>query len=234
MKISYLKIKKLALPGGILLITLIIAVIGFSSIYKKITTLRKDIKSSQEEVDLLKERLTSLKQAETESISDSAVNVSLALPSKNPALFVASQIRAIAQENALSITELIIDNRLSQSRADEESVSSVNVTVGLMGDYTQIAKMIEGLKTSKPLLSINELTIEKSNNTYEAAITYKAHWSSLPATLPSINKPVLPLTSSEKQILQLLTTYKEASLVDVSALAPQEITDRPDPFSPLQ
>lgn len=216
--------KAIGIPLFVVVI-LAIVILGVGNMaYSRFTTQYSDLEQARTEEEELQVKLSLLSEVETESL-DASNRSLVALPEKNPGLFMLSQVKALADKYQLTIVE----SRVDSDNAYKGDLTRAQVKVSVEdGDVVAYTNFLKELPTLAPLSSLESVTIERSTNgdTLMEAGLY-VYWSPLPTTLPALTEPLKALSPSDEAILAELSNLKVPSF---TVLNPTDPTDRENPF----
>jgi len=156
------------------------------------------------------------------SLLEQANLTSFALPNKNPAFMVASQLKLLAQENSIIITNLRIG-----SETKDGNLWSTDLSFDVEGATVSVLNFLKGISGIAPITFTDKVRVNESFGISRATIRVKTFWAEFPATLPAISQPAVDLTKDEGEILTKVVNLVPPEFV---FLEPQTPTERADPF----
>ncbi|KKQ51093.1 hypothetical protein A2865_00020 [Candidatus Woesebacteria bacterium RIFCSPHIGHO2_01_FULL_39_17] len=216
------------LVGPLLLILIILsfafyaATTGYGRVKKQI----EEYRIAKKEETNLREKLASIKNIRPD-VLDQADFTLVALPQKNPATFLISQLRLNAEESSITIKEI----STSRSQKKDDLVNSMIINVDTeSSDVGSITTFMENISDLTPISLIvgSEGTLNQTEAKYEQELEISFYWSALPTTLPSISEPLKNLTSEQTEILERISSLKQPILGDLKS---QQPLDREIPFN---
>ena len=214
---------------GPLVVILLIATFGLYSVntgYGRVKKQIEEYKSVKMEETHLKEKLASIKAIKSD-ILDQADFTVVALPQKNPATFLISQLKLYAEENSITIKEI----SLSGSQQNDV-LNSMILTADIEGsDIISQLSFMESILKFAPISLIvgSQSTLSQNEANYKQELEISFYWSPLPTTLPSISEPIKGLTGEQNEVLRQISLLKQPSLVNLN---PQvQTTERETPFN---
>jgi hypothetical protein len=211
----------ISIIGVVLVLSLVLVQRGISPINGKI----KEFSSAQEEEAALTQKLNSLKSASIAPLDSAEVAV-VALPEKNPGMWLVSQAKKSSSESQVDLSKITISN---QSETDEIVSSELSLEFEVP-DYPSFLTFIKNMTVILPIYSLTNVELERKagldNLVGEINSTY--HWSGLPKNLPPLTQALEELSSEETDVLAEISNYK---LPTFSNLTPSEPQERSQPFN---
>jgi hypothetical protein len=210
----------LLMPVAYFVVLLVVSYFVVKAGYAKIKSLRASIASAKKVESVLAEKESILKTVSA-NISYYVLPVSIALPEKNPALYLISQIRSLSEQNATDLQEFKLGS------AGQGQDSQLNLSLSLRGDYPNVISLLNGLETLAPILSLNKVEMSLSGSVVNADMVVGSYWSAYPDKLPSVTDPIQELTKTNnetlKKVVQLTPPF-------FTTLTPTEPYGRQNPF----
>jgi len=146
------------------------------------------------------------------------------LPSENAFVYSISQIKNIALESSMIVSDIKVGNE-----ALEGDLKKTQVSFNIQGSPESFYQFIEKLQNSLPLVSINKADITGSGGIFSSDITLTAYSSEFPQKMPGLNDPIKALDAKEADLLTEIEGYSQPLFS-----APEEasyIEQRENPFS---
>lgn len=194
--------------------------------YTGISKSAKEIESIKSDNDILESKILSLRSIKDSVNADvNALNVSF--QSEDPSLFMYSQLKAIAAETGIELSEI----------AFSQGQPSGSINVGVIGFTVKgikdsVFNFISELTQSAPLSGLGAMSFSnyfQSGETMEIDMSVQVYYSPLPEVLPDTNEIVNSLTQEEKDAYEQLVKLKVFSVAEIKA-QPQGDGDL-DPFN---
>ena len=227
--------------GGIVVSLIVLAFIVFPK-YGEI----KELKSANSELET---RATSLesKVDVLSSLDASALEKQLAasgalLPSDKDVFILIRQIENAAASTGIVLSKVdVVPGSINAAggavgipEVSEvslgSSASKVQVRLSITSGYASLLSFISKMYSGARVVNIEDITIGTSGDAQvRTAFSIDAYWQPLPVDLGSIEKPVLPLTASE---VELLNKVGEEGVSSVPTV-PEVPLGRNDLFAPL-
>jgi len=209
-------IKSVAPLVIVLILFLIVGKFGFAQISK----IRSQIKSAEKSESILTDKLSILRSV-AQTSATGANSVLFALPKSNPALQTISQLKVLASQNLVVLSDVKSTAGISSS----SDLSSVNVSFVLTGTREQIISFIKGLDTIAPVTFVSKMDLSELAGVNVANVTTKTFYAPLPKTIPTVTQPITDLTPSEKdQLVKILgltpPVFGEYTVTTISEVNP--------------
>ena len=195
----------------------ILITLGVGEINKQ----RKSISDIERTNSILNQKQTLLRTLES-NVSDYVSSTANALPEKNSALSMVSQIKNMAALNGLFISAVKIGAETAQA-----GVSAVEITFGIEGSMNDTLNFLNSLSSVAPVSNIQKAKVNSSGGIASADITIRAYSAPYPVRLPSLTEPITDLSNDEKD---LLDTLSNLTLPLFTTLEPQQPAVRDNPF----
>jgi len=221
-KISKKDLKTLGIPFLAILGVLLLFAFSYKGISGKISSERAQLEKAKEiEDDLaLKQQVLTQLEGEVLGLVGSTV---LAVPEKNAALMIVSQIKLQAQQRLLMVSDLAIGSSLESKKG----VKRVQLQFDVEGDIFHIMDFLKSLITSAPLSVLEKVNLANTGDAVRATVALSVYSAPLPETLPPLTEPLKNLTTDETDILNILGQLVSPPFLEVS---PQTPTTRANPF----
>ena len=217
---------KLLVPQASLVIILILLfVFLFKNGYAKINSQFEEIRKAKETEKLLSEKASVLTDVQ-QNVLGYTEKIALALPDKNPATWVISQVRKGVDDNSLVLSNV----ELRQLKTDGElSNMELEIEVKAGADkLTNILSFIQYLDDFAPLTQPKEIKIEEpKDEEITTTVVLVIFWSEFPTKLPPLNQPVSEISFNEQELLNRISSLKSP---EFTMLPPQPATERVTPF----
>lgn len=172
----------------------------------------------------LQEKLNALKVLPLESLN-SAESVAVALPNKNPGVWLTSQAKRTGLETEVEITEISVSNVI-----ETENLTSSEFSLELeTNDYPKLLDFFKDITVYLPMSFIEKLEVQKrDSNNLSSKIDVKYYWSDFPKTLPPLAQPPDSLTNEDVSFLSEIENFKMPVFIELNPTTPQE---RLEPFN---
>src|SRR4030042_5533494 len=201
----------------VVLVLIIFAPQGISRIDKKI----KEFKSAQSQEVVLNAKLDSLKSISLDTLDPKDITV-IALPSKNPAIWVVSHVRRLSSESDIEILKMSVERSKDTEKFKN---SSIEFEIDAK-DYPTLLTYINNLTKILPLTSLDTVSVKRSSgqegDVFKGDIAASFYWSDFPKTLPPISEPINELTGEDLNIISLISGFVQPSFIELSPNEPQE------------
>jgi hypothetical protein len=171
----------------------------------------------------LQKKLSTLQSVSPVLLSQTGKAVQV-LPERNPVLPFISQMKSLAIEKQLEVTDI-----RSNAITAVDTVQKLELEVSLQGDSTStINAFLIDLSNHAPLVTLDDTTITEIESVVLAKVKMSVYWSPLPNSLPSLTDPLPPFTSDELQTLQKFDAY---TVSEFTTLPPADTEPRENPFN---
>ena len=210
----------LLIPIAYLIILFTISYFVIKTGYSKIKSQRALIANAKKMEAVLLEKESSLKAISSE-ISQYVSPVSIALPDKNPALFLISQIKGLSDQSSTSMT----DFKIGGGSAGTEP--KIRLSYKLTGPYSNIISFFKASETIAPIVSLQKLEMSILNDIANVDVSMDSYWSEYPEKIPSLTDPISKLSSSNYEALDKVIGLTPPFFTSLSPTGP---TLRQNPF----
>lgn len=215
-------VKAILVPIGILIALILVFVfaakVGFGKINEQKAELEKNKKI--ESVLAEKEKILSDLSGEMDKYANA---ITIAMPERYSGFVMIAQIKSLALENNLTITEL-----KGGSESMQGSVNSVDVTFSVEGPMISLLQYLMSFNTASPISNIERAKFTQSGGLSKAEVVARTYFGPYPSKLPAITDPLKDLTATEKDTLSKILTYRIPTQI---ILTPQQPGVREDPFN---
>lgn len=220
-QITLKELRPLLVPVGSLVLIIALFVFGISQALGQIKSKRQELSLARRDENTLVQ-----KQEVLSSLSGEVggfVNVSSdALPEKNASLVMISQVKDLAGQRLLILSDLKI------GRAVEDGVlTKAQLQFDVDGDIFQVIAFVRELANVAPLSRLVSVSINQSGDVVRANVSIAAYSASFPEQLPAIKEPLTDLTDKEREVLGILD---ELIPPPFSSVSPETPGGRANPF----
>ena len=221
-KISKKDLKALGIPALAILIVLILFAFTYRGLSGKLSSEKAQLdKAKKVEDDLaLKQQVLTQLQGEVLGLVGSTV---LAVPEKNSALMMVSQIKSQASQRLLTISDVAIGSTLELTKG----VQRIQLQFDVEGDVAQIMDFLNSLTITAPLSVLEKVNLANTGDTVRATVALSVYAAPLPSSLPSLTEPLKELSEDETNLLDTLGQLISPPFLEVT---PQTPTTRTNPF----
>ena len=214
---------RLIIKSGALLV-LVIAMGGVLLRYgvSLILKQRQEIAIIKKEEVVMKDKIETLKVIEP-NLDIFTHTALIAVPSENPGLVVASQIKSLASEKNVLVTQFKLDKNL-----EENQVLSSELNLKVTGSLSPLVEFLQNLNGISPIITLTHIEIDKSAGEASADISLRVYWSKLPTQIPALSGQLESLTETEKKTLDRILRLREPSVFEGGSS--QVSSGRTNPF----
>lgn len=177
----------------------------------RVIELRQEISQANIDKNALTQKLSTLQNLGSNLSANSEAS-SVALPDKNPALIVLSQIKNLAVQNVVSVSNI----KTSSSVSPNTNLSSADLSFDVVGPFPAIFSFLSGIHKIAPITIVDRVRMNETGQTATAAVTVSSFWSALPTQIPAVDQPVNTLTSDEQTILTSVSTLVPPQFSELS------------------
>jgi len=217
------KMRVMLLPLVLLLAMVTLSIIVFKVGVAKISTQRVELKKASKNETILTQKQQVLQTLENNILSyaDTAI---IAMPDKNPSLIVLSQLKTLAEKNAITLSEIKIGSKTS----DKSGTFKTTILFEIEGTLFQVLNYLISTKSFAPLSVVDRVDIAQASGAIRASVNLTVFWVPLPTKLPAISEPVRELSADETNLITELSSLEQPFFTQVLPAAPSA---RIDPFS---
>lgn len=218
-----LSIKVIIVPAGSLFALILLSFFAFKIGLSQIRKQQAELAQSRKNEKILTAKMDLLSTIES-SIGFQTNTVVAALPNNNSAILALSQIREIANNQNLFMSNIKIGAGSSLASA---KVSTINISFDVEGDMFSLFSLISAIKQLAPITHLTKAVLNFSGLRSEASISVKTYWADFPTKIPAVLDPSTPLNETETSTLDAVSGLSVPPLVN---LAPSEPFERISPF----
>ena len=146
-----------------------------------------------------------------------------ALPKTNPSLQYLSQLRLLAAENGL----ILSDVKVSSGGETAGNLSAINGSFSVLGAKESITSFCQSLGRMAPLTVISKIDLSDGGGASKADIGTRTFYASLPKTIPSISQSITDLTASEKELITEIESLSTPAIGQTFTPSTEGITSAP-------
>lgn len=215
--------KALLVPLGLLFLTVVLIIAVYQIGISKINSQRARLQKAERDENVLNQKQQVLQSLESEVLSY-ASTVSIAMPDKNSSLTVISQLKRIAEESGVNLSDIKVANPSKDKKGLSKAVLSIEVEGGLL----QVLNYLSEMGSFSPLSTIDKADITQAGGAIRATIDLAVYWAPLPTKLPAISEAVKELSAGESALINEFSNLKQPIFTEVLPSPPSE---RVDPFA---
>jgi hypothetical protein len=205
-------------PILILVLLIVVSLIGFSRVFFEIGSLREEQAAALKSENILKSKLDTLTASKADLVMDTNRAVSY-FPGENPALLVLYQLRSIAQNSGILLSNFTVGSSVADGTM---GFMKIVVSFDLDGPLEQIISFINATKAVSPNIWIDNTDIEFAGGSLRAKVYTNSFWAPYPTKLPVLTEPITALDASEKEILSRVANFSQPSFVSLTPGVPRE------------
>ena len=216
-------LKAIVVPISLLFLGVFLFLIVFKVGISRINTQKANLQKSERDETILTQKQEILQSLEAEVLGY-ADSVSTAMPDKNPSLIAISQIKQLAETNAISLADIEVGNPTK----DKKGLSRVVLSFEVEGALPQVLSYLAAMDNFAPLSTVDKVEITQAAGTSRATIDLAVYWAPLPTKLPAISEPVREFTANEAALITELSELQQPIFTEVKPSLP---SGRIDPFT---
>lgn len=190
----------------------------------KISDVRGQISAANNDKATLTQKLNLLQSVSTTVGPVSKASAS-ALPDKNTSLIVFSQVKTLAVEGGISITNI----KSGAEIKDASGLSRVDITFDAEAPRPAIIAFLTSFDKIAPIVLVDQIKLSESAGTTRANVVLKSFWAPFPSKLPTLTDKITDLTTSETDVLNRVTALTPPQFLEVPAA---QAGGKVDPFAP--
>jgi hypothetical protein len=217
------KMRVMLLPLALLLAMITLSIIVFKVGVAKISTQRAEFQKATKNETILTQKQQVLQTLE-DNILSYTDTVIIAMPDKNSSLMALSQLKTLAERNAISLSEIKIGSKTS----DKSGTFKTTILFEIEGALFRVLDYLIATKSFAPLSVVDRVDITQAGGVIRASVSLTVFWVPLPTKLPAISEPVTELSANEINLITELSSLEQPLFTQISPAAPSA---RIDPFS---
>lgn len=173
--------------------------------------------------NMLADKLAKLSEigSQTTRSVDTAI---VALPEANSTLLAMAQIKRLAQERAIVVSDF--KTKSVAVTADNLGKAELTFTVAAP-DTSLLLSFLDSMRAVAPLLVLGDMNLTANGDLLAGDISVITHWAEFPESLPATGAPLVQLTAAEQATL---TALQNLTPPQIAGLQPTQPTARDNPF----
>ncbi len=187
----------------------------------QLTNINKQVSDAKKTQSILKEKVELLSMISHTSANSASIAL-VAFPKSNPALQVVYQLKTMA-----SMDQLMLTNIKTSISEDFSNMTSLNTTFDITGSKDQVFIFAQKISEIAPLTFIQKIDVSESMGVYIANFTTKTYFSALPTKVPAVTSAATDLTSTEKELLNQISTLTRPVVYESLSPSVGEINQNP-------
>lgn len=206
---------------GMVILLIVLTALVYKFAFSQIPVQRKKYQDQTKKELILRQKIELLRGLDS-ALLEQADLTSFALPNKNPSFAVVSQLKKLAQENSVLITNLKIG-----AESKDGSLFSSDISFDGEGASATVLIFMKGISSLAPVVLTDKVQINESAGVSRATVRVKSFWAEFPSALPPVSQPATDLTKDEEDILAKIVNLTPPDFV---YLEPQQPTEKTNPF----
>ena len=217
-----INLKVMGIPLLFLGVLIALVVIVVNTGFKQVTQVREKLQESKKQEAILTAKLETLQRGEESYQSFSDLSA-VAIPDKNPAAIVSSQVKTLGAVSGVAISKV---SALSGGNA-ESGLRGLSVEISVQGELANMIKYFDSLRSFLPLTEVVEVNFTQGGATISTEAQITSFFAPFPEALPSLTAPITDLTQEEKEILAKYASYAQPTFTraEVVSGGPYERAD---------
>jgi hypothetical protein len=203
----------------LIILSILVAKIGIS----KVNSQREKLTVAQRDETIFKQKQEILQEVQGEVLSLADLSAS-AVPNKNPALAVISQLKNLASLRSVVLSNLQVG---SKSGA-EKGMSKVDISFDVDGDFSSVLDFLQDTSKIAPISQIEKIEINQTVGATRANTTMVSFWAPFPKKLPPLTEAAKDLSVEELSLIRSLSELTPPVFLEI---APSVPSARADPFA---
>lgn len=221
---SSVLIKTLGVPALLGVIVILMYIFAGQFIYQKVMAVRDQQTLAKKEEQDLRLKVATLNDTQN-TVSSFTEDVVIALPQSNPTLIAFSQIRKIAADNQISLSNVNVGAEVADA-----GVSKVIMSFDADGSITGVMSFLKALENIAPLNKLDKVKISSSAASARASVSVGFFWAPLPKQITTVTEGVSTLTPDEEAVLKSLAGLTKPEFTENVESIPST-GNRADPFT---
>lgn len=203
----------------LIILSVLVVKIGIS----KVNSQREKLAAAQRNETIFKQKQEVLQEIQGEVLSLADLSAS-AVPNKNPALAVISQLKNLASSRSVELSNLQVGSK----GGAEEGMSRVEIGFDVEGDFSSVLDFLQDTSKIAPISQIEKIKISQAVGATRASTTLVSFWAPFPEKLPPLTEPAKDLSAEELGLIRRLSELTPPTFLEMTPSAPSA---RADPFA---
>lgn len=203
----------------LIILSILVVKIGIS----KVNSQREKLTVAQRDETIFKQKQEILQEVQGEALSLADLSAS-AIPNKNPALAVISQLKNLASLRSVVLSNLQVG---SKSGA-EKGMSKVDISFDVDGDFSFVLDFLQDTSKIAPISQIEKIEINQTVGATRASTSMVSFWAPFPKKLPPLTEAAKDLSVEELSLIRSLSELTPPVFLEI---APSVPSARADPFA---
>lgn len=203
----------------LIILSILAAKIGIS----KVNSQREKLAVAQKNETIFRQKQEILQEVQGEVLSLADLSTS-AVPNKNPALAVISQLKILASSRSVVLSNLQVGSK----SGTEKGMSKVDIGFDVDGDFSSVLDFLQDTSKIAPISQIEKIEINQTVGVTRANTTLASFWAPFPKKLPPLTEPAKDLSAEELSLIRSLSELTPPAFLEIAPSAPSA---RADPFA---
>ena len=216
-------VKALVGPAALILVLVALFVYAAKTGYSQISLRLKELRSAQKEEAVLEQKLEILREIEEGILAQTDVSL-VAMPDRNPALWMIAQLKDSAEASSL----LLFDNTLKSESKDETGLAKMDLGTTAQGNFDSVMSFLKSINSLAPVSTIERVEVVQDEGVASAKIQLSVYWADFPTKIPPLAEPIYRLTAQQEEVLTKISRLKRPIF---TVLQPGKPSARENPFN---
>lgn len=201
---------------GLLGVLAVLGIIVFRVASTLIPSQKNKLSTQLQKVQALSQKAELLGTVDVEA-QNQAELISFALPSQNASFVAISQLRSLAAQEGIVLTNIKVG-----AETKDGSLLVADIAFDAEGALSAVLNLFEGISRVAPIMTVERIQANQAQGAVRANVRLKVFWAELPKTLPQIAEPINDLTSEEREILTRIFELTPPEFVFLGPEPPRE------------
>lgn len=215
----YKKILSSTLP---LVVSVILSVIVGNYGFGRISSLQAEIAQARQNQSILTQKISML-QSVSATVGTGSQIAASALPEKNPAIAALSQIKSLAVQNVVALTNL----KAGAGAQDASGLSATGITFDVAGPRAGVIAFLDSIGKIAPITMVDRIKLTENGGVSQATIAVRSFWAGFPKNLPAATENLTDFTPAERDVLNKISGLTQPQFVEL----PPTQGGKTDPFA---
>jgi len=213
----------MAVPLVLLIVLLFLFIFAAKIGLSRLNSQKQKLAVTRREELVFRQKQEILQEVQEEVLSLADLSAT-AVPDKNPALAVISQLRNFASSKGVILSNLQVASRGKVGKG----LSRVEVGFEAEGDFSAVINFLEEIGKTAPISRVEGVEINQSAGTTRATVSLASFWAPFPEKLPPLTEPVKDLSAEELDLVRSLSELTPPLFLEITPSVPSA---RTDPFA---
>jgi Tfp pilus assembly protein PilO len=208
------ELKVIIKPILFLVVLIILSLIVVKEGVGRISSLKGELEVEKKNEAVLSQKESFLREIQS-SVSTNMEFSLAAVPARNPALIVLSQLKKLSLDK-----EVILSNVKIGTETKEADLSSIQIRFDIDGNLSSVVDFTKSINNLLPISLVEKVKLASQGETSRANVSIKVFFSPYPKKLTSLTESLTDLSTEEKNLLSKLTQLIMPDFVEVQPFGP--------------